>query len=454
MNIELSKVLNQLYNNCFERFGIEKKDITKDYVDYLSYLSATDGFISENEADYIVEYFGLSLSASLLKEYIEENNTFSVHFETQVPQSLKMIVDGEIEGLKDNSEAQSFGKAFIEIEDILARDFLSCDGSIGESEEEAREAYYEHLRQYLVERIPQFDCRESALDYHKAETIEDIPIYDENGNKVSSLNQLLGELEELVGLSIVKEDVLSLVHLQEINKLRKKRGFKTIPISKHLVFVGNPGTGKTTVARLIGQLYHAMGILSKGQLIETDRSGLVAGYVGQTALKTKEVIDNALGGILFIDEAYTLSPKDGGNDFGQEAIDTILKAMEDYRDDFVVIVAGYPDLMSRFIASNPGLASRFNKYFFFEDYTSEELLDIFKSMCKKAGYNCEPEALEYVRTVLDKRCQEKDSNFSNARMVRNYFENAIVNQANRLFGKSKPTDEELITLIKDDVTIK
>ena len=193
-----------------------------------------------------------------------------------------------------------------------------------------------------------------------------------------------------------------------------------------------------------------MGILSKGHLVEVDRSGLVAGYVGQTALKTQEIIKNSLGGILFIDEAYTLARSDNGNDYGQEAIDTILKAMEDNRDDFIVIVAGYPQLMIQFIDSNPGLRSRFNKYIQFEDYSAEELIDIFKLMCKKSDIECTDEAIKYVEQLFKDLVTKKEENFANAREARNLLETAITNQANRLCLLSNPSAEDLKTLTIDD----
>jgi SpoVK/Ycf46/Vps4 family AAA+-type ATPase len=190
-------------------------------------------------------------------------------------------------------------------------------------------------------------------------------------------------LDSLVGLSQIKKDVRSLINLIKVRKLREENGLTVPPLSLHMVFTGNPGTGKTTVARLLSRLYRSIGILSKGTLLEVDRSGLVAGYVGQTALKTREAVEKARGGILFIDEAYSLAPEGAGNDFGLEAIGIILKSMEDLRNELVVIVAGYPEPMERFISSNPGLESRFGKYFNFEDYNSAELLEIFKSMCEK-----------------------------------------------------------------------
>ena len=267
----------------------------------------------------------------------------------------------------------------------------------------------------------------------------------------NTLEALLQQLQSLIGLNEVKQEVSTLVNLLKLQSMRKQHGLPEIPMSRHLVFVGNPGTGKTTVARLLADIYHQFGILSKGQLIEVDRSGLVAGYVGQTALKTREAIQSAIGGVLFIDEAYTLAKSESSNDFGQEAIDTILKAMEDHREDFVVIVAGYPDLMKIFINSNPGLKSRFNKYIYFKDYTPEELLDIFKSQCKNAGLTLEDGASEIAFDYLRNAYEHRDSDFANGRSVRNYFERVLSNQANRLALQSAVSETDLITLSKDDI---
>lgn len=267
----------------------------------------------------------------------------------------------------------------------------------------------------------------------------------------SQIDILLQKLQSLTGLKDVKQEVSTLVNLLKLQSMRKQYGLPEIPMSRHLVFVGNPGTGKTTVARILAEIYHQLGILSKGQLIEVDRSGLVAGYVGQTALKTQEAIQSALGGILFVDEAYTLAKPETPNDFGQEAIDTILKAMEDHRDDFVVIVAGYPDLMKTFINSNPGLKSRFNKYIYFQDYNPEELLDIFKLQSKNAGLILEDGASEIIFDHLQNIYEHRDRNFANGRSVRNYFERVLSNQANRLAVQSVVSETDLITLSKDDV---
>lgn len=269
-----------------------------------------------------------------------------------------------------------------------------------------------------------------------------------------SLDDILLDLETLVGLAQVKKEVSSLINLLKIQNIRKQKGLPEFPISRHLVFSGNPGTGKTTVARLLAQIYHELGILSKGQLIEVDRSGLVGGYVGQTAIKTQGVIQQALGGVLFIDEAYTLARGNDSNDYGQEAIDIILKAMEDHRDDLVVIVAGYPDLMERFINSNPGLKSRFNKYIHFEDYTPEELLEIFDSMCKKAGLTATRTARNWVLHVFTEEYENRDETFANGREVRNFFEKAVVNQANRLANEAYLNDEDVSTLTAEDVIVE
>lgn len=256
-------------------------------------------------------------------------------------------------------------------------------------------------------------------------------------------------LDNLVGLKRIKHDVKELTAFAKVQKTRQEAGLKSVPVSLHLVFTGNPGTGKTTVARIIAKLYQQIGILSKGQLVEVDRSGLVAGYVGQTALKTQDVIQKALGGVLFIDEAYALSQKDDA--FGQEAIETILKAMEDHRDDLVVIVAGYTVPMQKFIDSNPGLKSRFNKYIEFADYTIDELMAIFDLNCNKYDYKLDEDTRKHVREMIVAKKLETAENFANAREVRNLFEEIITNQARRVAGMESPTQEDMMQILPEDL---
>ena len=263
------------------------------------------------------------------------------------------------------------------------------------------------------------------------------------------IEDLVAELDGHIGLEDIKQEVRNLINMVKVYKLRSENGLPTEDLSLHMVFSGNPGTGKTTVARIMARIYHSLGILSKGQLVEVDRSGLVAGYVGQTALKTKKVIEKALGGVLFIDEAYALNGR-SENDFGQEAIDTVLKAMEDHRDDLVVIVAGYTELMEEFIHSNPGLESRFNRFLEFEDYTPDEMMAIFHMRCKKGQYTLEEDAEEAVRAFIAEENVHPET-FGNARGVRNLFEKILVQQANRLAGMETVTKEELVLLKKEDV---
>lgn len=257
------------------------------------------------------------------------------------------------------------------------------------------------------------------------------------------------DLDALIGLTAIKDDVKELIAFVKIQKMRKEQGLKAVPVSLHLVFTGNPGTGKTTVARILARLYKQIGVLSKGQLVEVDRSGLVAGYVGQTAIKTQEKISQAMGGVLFIDEAYALSQKDDA--FGQEAIDTILKAMEDNRDDFVVIVAGYTEPMEVFINSNPGLKSRFNKYIEFEDYSIDDLEKIFMMNCKKYDYVLEEDVDKHIRELIVQRKMEHSENYANAREVRNLFEEIITNQAKRVADLENPDSEAMTKICLQDL---
>lgn len=263
----------------------------------------------------------------------------------------------------------------------------------------------------------------------------------------ASLDELLKQLDALTGLMPVKEDVRQLINMVRVEQMRRSAGLPVTQISRHLVFTGNPGTGKTTVARLLGQLYAAIGILRTGQLVEVARSDLVAGYIGQTAIKTAEAVERALGGILFIDEAYALTRSSGsGQDFGQEAVDTLVKLMEDHRDEVVVIVAGYSQEMSDFINSNPGLPSRFPRTINFPDYSTDELVSIFRGMCEHDQYKVSVEALERLDSNLAGLPRSRD--FGNGRLVRNIFEASLARQATRIITTSDP---DLTQLTVDDL---
>jgi AAA+ superfamily predicted ATPase len=309
------------------------------------------------------------------------------------------------------------------------------------------------FRKLLSERKDEIFPRDEFVDnmcctqlQEGCDVKEDIfPAFGVKEERISALD----ELNKLIGMSSLKKDVANLISFVNMQRMRQEKGLKAVPVSLHMVFTGNPGTGKTTVARILAKLYKEIGVLSKGQLIEVDRSGLVAGYVGQTAIKTQEKIKEAKGGILFIDEAYTLAKN--GNDYGQEAIDTILKEMEDNRNDFIVVVAGYPDLMVDFINSNPGLKSRFNKYFHFEDYNESELEQIFGMMCQKCDYMVTDSAKEKIQEIIRKFIREKDVDFANARDVRNLFETIIANQASRVMMNGSSSLEDMMLIEALDI---
>lgn len=278
--------------------------------------------------------------------------------------------------------------------------------------------------------------------------------YNSKGNDDSNsenLENILNKLNNLVGMENVKDDINTFINFLKIQKMRQEQGLANISVSLHSVFCGPPGTGKTTVARLMGEIYKQLGILSQGHLVETDRSGLVAGYVGQTAIKVDALVESALDGVLFIDEAYALAPAGSGKDFGQEAIDTLLKRMEDHRDRLVVIVAGYSDEMSRFIDANPGLQSRFNRYFHFDDYKPRQLLSIFEKVCQQNHFRITKDAKQKLLDKFTTLYAQKDKKFGNGRLVRNIFEKTIERQANRLVQLSEIDKEKMMTITWEDI---
>ena len=260
----------------------------------------------------------------------------------------------------------------------------------------------------------------------------------------------IAELDGLIGLDSVKQEVRTMSNFIKVQLTRQQQGLKATQVSYHCVFTGNPGTGKTTVARILAGIYNELGVLKKGHLVETDRSGLVAEYVGQTAVKTNKVIDSALDGVLFIDEAYSLVTG-SGNDYGNEAIATLLKRMEDNRDRLIVILAGYGNEMKQFIDSNPGLQSRFNRYIHFPDYNAGELLQIFARYAQKNDYDISAEAQEKLKSLLEDAVNNKDKNFGNGRFVRNLFEKTLERQANRLSGVERPTLSQLKEILPVDI---
>lgn len=335
-------------------------------------------------------------------------------------------------------------------------DFLGDDGSkkpSGRTRDNYRRDRIDRSADRIKDTIRESNSASSGEQTIESDVVTEIEYANQASEKPDEPKEPeksgMEELNELVGLETIKHDVEELIGLAKVRKMREEKGMKAVPVSLHLVFSGNPGTGKTTVARILAKLYKEIGILSTGQLIETDRSGLVAGYVGQTAIKTQKKIQEAMGGVLFIDEAYTLNQE--GENFGQEAIDTILKAMEDHRDKFIVIVAGYTELMKAFVESNPGLRSRFNKFFEFPDYTVDELQEIFKMQCKKYQYKLTDEAAEAVREEIIRLEAAKGENFANAREVRNLFEKIITNQASRVADLENVDEEMLSTITIDDL---
>ena len=421
----------------------EDKDLKNAFDSYMANLRENLNDLKRFNYDFML----MSLNTEILTD-IMNYNEFK---KTLSGDDFKIVNDDMF------SEGSSFNTEYMDVlKDIFSKDHKDLDDASLDDSSNANESLDKFKKGLKNNSSSNFKPNEDgdgtgnseAKDADSSAGNEDDD--GENLEEEESLEDILAKLNNLVGLENVKSDVNSLINLLQIRKLRAERGIEQPDMSLHLVFSGNPGTGKTTVARLLGEIYSKLGILSKGHLVETDRSGLVAGYVGQTAIKTQEKIKEAMGGILFIDEAYSLSASKGENDFGEEAIDTILKAMEDHRDDFIVIVAGYPQLMDDFLHSNPGLESRFNKHLFFDDYKPQELFDIFVSMEEKSSLKLDEKAENFLKGHFEDVYNCRGDNFANGRYVRNIFEKVLSNQADRLVDMEDISDEDLNTLTIED----
>lgn len=492
-NIMVTNTKKEL-NDCYmygeiisqQGFG-PKNDMTMtemirfDLLQFLAYLLQNNGTSLQPEISFINEYLGQYFTKERLVMF-KYDRTMNDDFVNTVPRSFTYFAEADVSG-KSAYTTKGFSKSrnLLNLYTQLGQEFIACNNQVEEAELAALTSYTSMIEKFLrkhnlyepgkgpiaqsiINNKPTYNFNKPATPVPNASNTatansataaleamkgqinkEQVPEED------VTLDELMDELNTLTGLDEVKEDIKNLINLLKVKKLREERGMKQPKTSLHMVFSGNPGTGKTTVARLLAKIYKCLGVLREGQLVEVDRGGLVEGYVGQTAIKTKAVVESALGGVLFIDEAYTLTAGKDGKDFGQEAVDTLLKLMEDNRDDLVVIVAGYTDLMEEFVESNPGLKSRFNKYIFFKDYTGKQLYDIFTSMCEKQDYIPNEPGKKYVIDYLERRAQSHDENFANAREVRNYIERAIARQATRIVELKEVSDKQLRTLTKSDL---
>ena len=409
--------LSAQLQSCLARFG--------------AYIADADGTVSPEELEFIRTTLDYAPDAPVIVGIRNRHGSAAMP-DQGVPQTLKYAVLADAgQKLKPDPFKGQCSMLIYDTFKVFGKAVLTQAAPGANSAGAQRlTAYLEKMEQMLREYAVWRPASQKSYRLVEPTASSDASVPEETDD----LDAALAELADLVGLDAVKRQVNMLVNLIQVQRMRQAQGMKATDISKHMVFLGNPGTGKTTVARLLARIYKALGVLRTGQLVEVDRSGLVRGYIGQTATRTAEVIDEALGGMLFIDEAYALTVHKSEGDFGQEAVDTLLKAMEDHRDDLVVIVAGYTDLMEQFLDSNPGLRSRFSNMIRFDDYSADQLLAILQRNLDKQEYHLSEAAEKRAWELIKYRVAHKPENFANARDVRNMMEHAIANHAVRVAG--------------------
>lgn len=434
-----------------EKYGLQDmEDKFKEEMVRAGYLIAMlDGEMDKAEFTTLNVMFDTQYRPETLRQRFFQYPESRDFFLNKVPETIKRICEEEKKanfGIQATlADARHIYQTFKQAGAIL----ITCNGNRMKYQVVGLERYLRGIIRYIM-------FVENRLD-------DEAKIFAPQNNKEGlatmqqgqqmQLARLLSELDAMVGLESVKREIHDLVNLMRVKMIRREHGLEAPSVSMHLVFAGNPGTGKTVMARKLAEIYQCIGILETGVLVETDRSGMVAGYMGQTAELVRQKVEQAQGGILFIDEAYTLSNSGREGDYGQEAIDTLLKLMEDKRDEFAVIVAGYPREMEAFLNSNPGLRSRFNKYIYFEDYSANELYDIFLQMCAQNDYRLQSHLEEKMLYIIEKMIAKQGKKFANARTIRNFFERVVTNQANRVVTVNPSNVEELLTITEQDLNL-
>ena len=460
MDKDLQQHLKTCYEMCeaINKAGIGsdlplklKETLRIDFIGFLNYIDPFNDRMDLRDVDFINEALDGSFTRKSLQRFQLRSTLSGEAYGASLPLAIRHFVLADAGGrMKDTKWKNKKARYLVETYRLLGQLYIAADAKNTEQEVAQMTRYTAMLDRFLAEYGLYVPSKKSARK-GGSKAPEDKKAQQEVLSSEEKLNEILSELNALVGLASVKEDVMRMVNLLRVQKMREDSGLKNSPMSRHMVFLGNPGTGKTTVARMLAGIYQALGVLEQGQLVEVDRSGLVSGFVGQTATKTQGVIEEAMDGVLFIDEAYALTVNKGNNDFGQEAVDTLLKAMEDNRDRLIVIVAGYPELMNEFLGSNPGLKSRFNKFIYFPDYTPEEMLEILISMGRSQEYSFTKEARACALDFFRRRKAEAEENFANAREVRNFMEKAVSNQAMRIVGQKLKDKKDLETITLEDV---